>query len=43
MFTKSEKGADIEYIIIHLILFHPALLTLQKLKTKKYLKLMKKV
>ena len=43
MFTKSEKGADIEYIIIHLILFHPALLTLQKSKTKKYLKLMKKV
>ena len=43
MFTKSESGADIEYIIIHLILFHPALLTLQKLKTKKYLKLMKKV
>ena len=42
MFTKCEKGAGIDYITIHLILLHPALLTLQKLKTQKYLKLMKK-
>ena len=42
MFTKSERGAGIDYVIIHLILLHPALLTLQKLKTQRYLKLMKK-